>query len=268
MTHVDQLAAAAQVFSVWTLYFFAYGFVGWVWESGYVSVRKHKLINSGFLNGPVIPVYGFSMTVVLAAVQPFAHNVFLLYIVSALVITVIEYVTSWGMEKLFHARWWDYSKVPLNLNGRVALPISAFWGLGVVLVVKFLHPFVAKVVTHLDFRFGIFASIVLIALIMFDFGFTLANALAFGAATKRIGDAIEVKKNELREAAIASGEKLEQELPWLSEYRDHKAAGEKLPRLSFVQRRLLRSFPNLQLRDTRTKARDISKLSDLLKRQR
>jgi uncharacterized membrane protein len=172
------------------------------------------------------------------------------------------------MEKLFHARWWDYSKVPLNLNGRVALPISAFWGLGVVLVVKFLHPFVAKIVTHLDFRFGIFASIVLIALLMFDFGFTLANALAFGAATKRIGDAIEVKKNELREAAIASGEKLEQELPWLSEYRDHKAAGEKLPRLSFVQRRLLRSFPNLQLRDTRTKARDISKLSDLLKRQR
>ena len=238
-------------FTLWMLYFFAYAFVGWLWESGYVSVRKRRWVNSGFLNGPIIPVYGFSMIAVLAAIAPFGDNLLVLYLASAAVITVIEYLTSWLMELLFHARWWDYSKVPLNLNGRVALPISAFWGLGVVLIVKFVHPLVATGVTWLATHYGIYAAIALIALGMFDFGFTLANALAFGAATKRVGAAIEAKKAELKE-----------KLDWLEAYRQDPHS----PHLNAVQRRLVRSFPNLQLRDTDTTRQDFDDLITHLKR--
>ncbi|WP_125579235.1 putative ABC transporter permease [Lacticaseibacillus suibinensis] len=258
-----------QTFTLWVLYFFAYAFVGWLWESGYVSVKKRQWTNSGFLAGPVIPVYGFSITAVLALVQPFAHNLVLLYLLSALVITVIEYVTSWLMEKLFHARWWDYSKIPLNLNGRVALPISAFWGVGVVLVIKFVHPVVAHFVTRLDVRYGIFAAIVMLALFMFDFGFSLANVLAFGAATKRIGDAIDTKKQELITQVDTATAKLSQDEPrWLADYRRNQGAQATLPKLSWSQRRWLKSFPHLHLNDTQTSAKDISALAELLKKAR
>ena len=265
MDQTTQLMTLEHGFVTWILYFFAYGFVGWLWESGYVSVRKHKWINSGFLNGPVIPVYGFSMTAVLAAVAPFSHNIVYLYLISAVVVTVIEYITSWLMEKLFHARWWDYSNVPLNLQGRVALPISAFWGIGVVFIVKVVHPFVAQWVTHVNTTFGIFAVVLLVALFMFDFGFTLANLLAFGAATKRIGDTIETTKKELHERAAATGERLEEAHPWLETYRKDREARAKLPKLSAVQRRLLTSFPNMKLNDTHTSAKDIADLANLVK---
>ncbi|WP_125702538.1 putative ABC transporter permease [Lacticaseibacillus daqingensis] len=264
MTHSAQLMALAQGFTTWVLYFFAYGFVGWLWESGYVSVRKHRWVNSGFLTGPVIPVYGFSMTAVLAVIHPFQHNLLMLYLLSVLIITVIEYVTSWLMEALFHARWWDYSNIPLNLNGRVALPISAFWGVGMLVIIKVIHPLVAQVVTHIDARYGVFAAFALIALFAFDFGFTLANLLAFGAATKRIGDTIAATKQELQQKAAATGARLEAEYPWLEQYRQDAESRAKLPRLSHVQRRLLKSFPHLKLHDTHTSATDISALAELV----
>ncbi|MFD1432499.1 putative ABC transporter permease [Lacticaseibacillus yichunensis] len=260
--------AVEQAFTNWVLYFFAYAFVGWLWESGYVSVKKHQWVNSGFLTGPVIPVYGFAMTAVLAAIAPFQNNLVVLYLLSALVVTVIEYITSWLMEKLFHARWWDYSNVPLNLNGRVALPISAFWGLGVVAIVKFVHPLVANVVTRLDTAYGIFAAIVFIALMMFDLGFTLANMLSFGAATKRIGESIDAKKTELRTRATEAADKLAADRGWLEDYRKHGDTENKLPQLNAVQRRLLKSFPHLQLNDSKASANEISALADVMKRRR
>ncbi|WP_461225618.1 putative ABC transporter permease [Lacticaseibacillus suihuaensis] len=266
--HSPQLLGLEQAFSSWILYFFAYAFVGWVWESGFVSVQKRRWVNSGFLNGPWIPVYGFAMTAVLAAIAPFQNNIVALYLLSAIVITIIEYVTSWLMEALFHARWWDYSNVPLNLNGRVALPISAFWGLGMVVIVKYVHPLVSQVVGRVDTTYGMFASFLLIALFMFDLGFTLANMLAFGAATKRIGDAIETQKKALAAAAAAAGDRLEQEYPWLEQYRKDAAARAKLPRLSYVQRRILKSFPNLRLNDTTTSAKDIAALAEVLRKRR
>ncbi|KRN22503.1 putative ABC transporter permease [Lacticaseibacillus camelliae] len=257
-----------QQFTLWVLYFFSYAFVGWVWESGYVSFKKRQWVNSGFLNGPVIPVYGFSITAVLVLLHPVENNLLLLYLGSAVLITIIEYVTSWLMEKLFHARWWDYSDIPLNFQGRVALPISAFWGVGVVFVVKVVHPVVARFVTHLDVKYGIFAAIVFLAFFMFDFGFTLANVLAMGAATKRIGDAIDQKKQELRDSVDTAAAKLESEHGWLDDYRQHQGDMAKLPNLSWVQRRLLNSFPHLQLHDTKTPPKDIADLAELLKRRR
>ncbi|MCX2456488.1 putative ABC transporter permease [Lacticaseibacillus nasuensis] len=252
------LVPVAHQVTTWLLYFFAYAFIGWLWESGYVSLRKHQWVNSGFLIGPIIPVYGFSMIAVLALVGPVEDQLPLLYLVSALVVTVIEYVTSWLLEVLFHARWWDYSHVPLNLNGRVALPISACWGLGVVLIVKLVQPLVHHWAAATIAASGDLVAVLLLAATTFDLGFTLANMLAFGAATQRIGEEIEARKQKLQAQVDAN-------LAWLDSYR---ATDTKLPPLNYVQRRVLKSFPHLRLTNTHTPAEDIAKLSDLLKQRR
>ena len=109
------------------------------------------------------------------------------------------------------------------------------------------------------------AVLVLLALFMFDVGFTIANALAFGAATKRIGDAIADKKAEIA-ARLEDHPVIENGREWLEEYRSSKRDG-KLPRLNYVQRRLLKSFPNLQLKDTDTAAKDIEDLVNLLRKR-
>ncbi|GAF39004.1 hypothetical protein FC83_GL001641 [Agrilactobacillus composti DSM 18527 = JCM 14202] len=265
MTHAQQLLQAEQYFSNWVLFFFAYGFLGWLWESAYVSVTQKRWINSGFLLGPVIPVYGFSMTAVLAIVEPFEHNIVVLYIASALLITIIEFFTSWLMEKLFHARWWDYSKIPLNLNGRVALPISAFWGLGVVAIIKLIHPLVVQWVAHISIRYGTFAAIILIALIMFDFGYTLANLPAFQQTTQKIGADIDARKQKLHADLAQASADLAQQRALLDAYRHDETAKNLFPKTSYVQRRLLRSFPTLRLNNTKTKPQDISQVIDILR---
>lgn len=267
MVQTPIFAHLEQIFTTWALYFFAYAFIGWLWESGYVSVRKRRWVNSGFLNGPIIPVYGVSVTAVLVAIRPFKNNWLLVYLTGVVLITAIEYATSWLMEKLFNARWWDYSKVPLNINGRVAIPISAFWGVGVVLLVRFVQPIVVRVIAHIAGSYGIFAAITLLTIAAFDFGFTLANVLAFGAATKRIGEAIATTKAELADMADDATAKLAAEHPWLEELRVRERKHATLPRLNFEQRRLLHSFPNLRVHGTETPAKDIAALVDQLKKK-
>lgn len=265
MAYTAQLLQAEQTFSHWILYFFAYAFVGWLWESCYVSVKQKRWINSGFLIGPIIPVYGFSVTAVLVAIRPFEQHLWTLYLVGVILITIIEFITSWLMEKLFHARWWDYSNIPLNLNGRVALPISLFWGIGVVLIVKFLHPLVTQWVSHVSVHYGTFASTILLALIMFDFGFTLANVTAFRQATQKIGENIDARKQKIRQDLATANAQIEDQLAWLRSFKGDQAGLKALPKVNFVQRRLLKSFPTLRLHDTTTRPTDISRLIDLLR---
>ena len=114
--------------------------------NGVLFIKSQKFVYRGFLVGPYCPIYGFGVLSVLYFVEPFENNLLVLYVGSAVLVTILEYVTSYGLEKLFHASWWDYHDVPFNLNGRVALPVS-FWGLGCVLIVKVIQPEIAKVVS-------------------------------------------------------------------------------------------------------------------------
>lgn len=98
--------------------------------NGVLFIKSQKFVYRGFLVGPYCPIYGFGVLSVLYFVEPFENNLLVLYVGSAVLVTILEYVTSYGLEKLFHASWWDYHDVPFNLNGRVALPVSLFgdWG--------------------------------------------------------------------------------------------------------------------------------------------
>ena len=124
----------------WLLFFFLYCFLGWVWESCYVSARQRRWVNRGFLHGPLLPIYGFGAVIILWATLPVRGILALIFLLGMLAATALEYVTGAAMEALFKVRYWDYSGKPFNLNGHICLTCSLAWGAFSVLLVKVLHP--------------------------------------------------------------------------------------------------------------------------------
>ena len=123
----------------WILFFFIYSFIGWVWESCYVSVRKRRWVNRGFLHGPMLPIYGSGALVILISTIGVRENPWLIFLFGMLAATVLEYITGAVMEKMFHVRYWDYSRQKLNLNGYICVSSSLCWGVFSVLLVRAVH---------------------------------------------------------------------------------------------------------------------------------
>ena len=120
--------------------FFVYSFLGWGVEVAFHAVSLGKLVNRGFLNGPVCPIYGFGMLGILTLLAPLENNLFWLFLGGMAVTTTIELVGGWALYKLFHTRWWDYSDLPMNLGGYICAQFSLYWGIGTLLMIKLVHP--------------------------------------------------------------------------------------------------------------------------------
>ena len=103
-----------------------YSFMGWIWESCYVSIKEKKLVNRGFVTGPVCTIYGVGAMSVYLVLRPLQDHGLWLFLGGIVLATILEYVTSWVMEKLFHTSWWDYSERPFNLHGRICLGWVSF----------------------------------------------------------------------------------------------------------------------------------------------
>lgn len=129
----------------WILFFFWYCFLGWIWECLFVSVKrawknkKWEFVNRGFLNGPLIPIYGFAAITILLATIQVRENTIAIYVLGALTATLFEMVTGTVMERLFKVKYWDYSDMPLNYHGHICLFVSLFWGAFSVLLVRIIH---------------------------------------------------------------------------------------------------------------------------------
>lgn len=127
-------------------YFYIYGFLGWCSEVAFAAIAHGKFVNRGFVNGPICSIYGFGVMSVLLVLGPLKSSLWLLFGGSVLFTSAIEYLTGWVLEKVFHDKWWDYSKRPLNIKGYVCLEFSVLWGIACVFVVDVFQPLVAKVV--------------------------------------------------------------------------------------------------------------------------
>ncbi len=128
----------------WVLLFFFYCFCGWVWESSYVSLRQRRWVNRGFLRGPLLPIYGSGAILILFVTLPVETSLPLVYLLGMTAATALEYVTGAVMERLFQVRYWDYSKQWCNLHGYICLTSSVAWGFFSIVLVRFLHPPVAR----------------------------------------------------------------------------------------------------------------------------
>lgn len=128
----------------WVLLFFFYCFCGWVWESCYVSLCQRHWVNRGFLHGPLLPIYGSGAIIILFVTLPAAGNLALVWLLGMLAATALEYVTGAAMERLFKVRYWDYSQKKFNLDGHICLSSSIAWGFFSILLVRFIHPPIAR----------------------------------------------------------------------------------------------------------------------------
>ena len=128
--------------SQWVLLFFLYSFCGWCWEVFLYLVKERRFVNRGFLFGPILPIYGFGAVGILLTCVPVEGNMALVALVGTIAASLLEYVTGFLMESIFHVRYWDYSQRPLNLNGYICALSAATWAVFSVIIVSVVNPFV------------------------------------------------------------------------------------------------------------------------------
>lgn len=157
--------------------FTAYSFLGWCAEVAYQYWTQKKFINRGFLHGPFCPIYGACILLVMYLLNRVHVNLFALFIISTILISTIEYITSYILEKLFHLKWWDYTEDPLNLHGRICLHFSLGWGLAAIVVFKIIHPIIMGAINIIPLEASKFISILIITYFIIDELLTLKKLI-------------------------------------------------------------------------------------------
>lgn len=164
-------------FSQWLFFFYFYCFLGWVWETCYVSACQGKWVNRGFMRGPFLPIYGSGAIIVLIFTLPVRENAIAVFWIGMISATVLEYITGVVMEKLFHVRYWDYSNQKFNLNGHICLTSSLAWGIFSVLLTLYGHRPIENMVFGISTNMIEFLVFILTAYIAVDMTESVREAL-------------------------------------------------------------------------------------------
>ena len=234
------------------LYFFVYGFLGWCTEVGFAAFKTHRFVNRGFLNGPICPIYGVGVTAVITILTPYKSDIIVLYILSVVLVTVLEGVTGWAMDKIFHNKWWDYSEQPLNIGGYVCVLFSLIWGVFCVLIVKIIHPLIYKVLTMIPLVLGIVVMACLAVGLLADLYVTASGILKMN---RRL-ETMEKIAAELKELSDKVGENIYENVMEGMEFREEKKARieelkakyeEMAENRTKVGERLVKAFPKMQV---------------------
>lgn len=159
------------------LLFFIYSFLGWCVEVAFVAVTSGKIENRGFLNGPVCPIYGCGMLGVLVALTPVKSNVCLLFLGGMIICSAVELFGGWILDKIFHMRWWDYSKNKFNIGGYICLAFSIMWGIAVVFAVRFVHTPIMAIVKKIPKNAQLIIITVFVVIFIIDMVVTLKNLI-------------------------------------------------------------------------------------------
>ncbi len=235
---------------VWVI---IYSFFGWVYESLWSSFNERQWVNRGFLSGPVIPIYGFGAVSFVLLLSDINNPVYI-FILGMVIASILEYFTSWAMEKLFHARWWDYKHYPFNLNGRICLYGALLFGFFAVIIIKVVQPYVAAFTSSFSDSALYILSVVLMILFLTDTVLTVRKVLHLKERMQELQKAIVLYRNHAEEY-IAEYKKYHQEqrqqllLNMKAEFEYSKlyeVLKEKFGDLDSHERRILKAFPNLR----------------------
>ena len=218
------------IFLKYFLAFILYSFIGWCIEVILGLFQHKKFIDRGFLLGPYCPIYGFGMLLIVFLLKNYMNNILVLFILSIVICLALEYITSYLMEFIFKARWWDYSDKKYNINGRVCLEYALFFGLGGTIIMYIVHPFIMSILGKLTS-----ISLLLIGSIVM---FIIDNIISIEAISK-------INKFEFKK------------------YRDSteditKMVREYLMNQTFLTKRIIKAFPNARMR--------LEKIGKLLKK--
>lgn len=239
-------------------FFVIYSFLGWSVEVSFHTVTSGKFVNRGFLNGPVCPIYGFGMGILIFFLGSLVDNLIVLFLGSIVLTTILEFITGFILEKIFDTKWWDYSDQPFNIKGYVSLSFSLLWGLAAVFMLNLIHPIISDLISILDNKIGNFLLVALIAYFIADFIVTVQGILEINRHMRLLNKIA----GRLKAYSDDIGENIYEETTKAIEFKDNIASRlkerkreiEKLEKeydeLSknkrFVHRRLERSFPNIR----------------------
>lgn len=155
------------IYKIFLLFMF-YSFFGWLMEVTWVFIRTKKVVNRGFLIGPYCPIYGVGGVIITLTLTKYYGSPITLFIMAMTICAILEYITSYLMEKFFNARWWDYTNYKYNINGRICLETMVTFGLCGLLVVYILYPFSNYIISIMGNNFRIALSIILFLIFFTD----------------------------------------------------------------------------------------------------
>lgn len=181
------------------LLFLTYSFLGWVCEVIYCSVPTKKFVNRGFLIGPYCPIYGFGALAVINILTPFSKNPIIVYFLAVIITSLLEYVTGYLLERVYHLKWWDYSNYKLNIHGRVVLHNSLIFGVLSLIAIYFLNPILLNMINKLPVSMLYTSSLILLAIFLTDSIISTLNVLKLNtnlSKLHKIADEIKEKMSE------------------------------------------------------------------------
>lgn len=222
-------------------YFLIYSFLGWCVEVCYAALNTKKFINRGFLNGTYCPIYGAGVITIMYFVYPFKNSLVVLFIFSVILTSLIELLTGFVLEKVFHYRWWDYSKENFNLGGYICLKFSIIWGLACVFVTEIVHPAVRDIILWIPASFGEIIIGVLYLLMGIDFIVTVKTVLKLNARMERlqkIADDIHKFSDRLGNKVSSNFLDVEEKIEKLNSKREKE--------ISWLEKRIIYSFPEMK----------------------
>ena len=206
-------------FSLYFILFLIYSFIGWCIEVVNSLIIEKKFINRGFMLGPYCPIYGISSIIMIFYLNQYKNNIITVFLLAVVVCSIMEYIVSYFMEKLFNARWWDYSTRKFNINGRVCLTNAFLFGLLGVLLVYIINPILMNILLKLKSFILITINIVLMLTFIADYIISMNVTYKLKNTIKKI------KKDNTEEISTKVKELLENKI---------------------LNRRILKAFPNFK----------------------
>lgn len=186
-------------------YFILYSFAGWVLESVSKTIEQKKFVNSGFLNGPFCPIYGFGAIIMLLSLNGLKNKPFLLFVAAFFLLSIWEYLVGVFLEKTFKTKYWDYSHLKFNIQGRVCLKNSIFWGVLGVIFICFLHPFIESYIIKIPSSLLLYINIIIGIALSIDLSISIIAVTNFETAIKKINELSESIKEKVEELKGLNG---------------------------------------------------------------
>lgn len=185
------------------LYFLIYAGLGWIMEVICQWITEKKWINRGFLLGPICPIYGYGVLGMIFLIGKDTTDFLEVFLKAIFICSILEYFTSYIMEKLFQARWWDYSEKKFNINGRVCLETMLPFGILGSLIIYIVHPNIVKLVSLIPKNVQLILATILFVLFLID------NLISFNVMSKI--------KNEITKQAVDNTELVKKKvMEWLA----------------------------------------------------
>ena len=188
------------IVSKYIIYFMIYSFIGWIMEVFCKYITEKKFVNRGFLLGPICPIYGCGVTLIILLIRTNQSDIISVFLKSILICSALEYFTSLIMEKIFKARWWDYSERKFNINGRICLETMLPFGILGTAVLCFIHPHVINLVKCFTSSTRIIIAIILLIVFIIDniISFNVMSKIKVQISTEK-GDNTTAVKNKISE---------------------------------------------------------------------